>query len=181
MQDTTLDKELFSSIEQWQKEEEANRESSYFNLYQEVVENIDDDLSDKVLTQLSQIGETTQKFLQKNIITFNTFFKLATEYQEEILDSLSMQFTASLILNLKNSQLEEFKSLLDKEQLNVLADEVKQLEQQNSKKNAILFQKAKTKIKQDIQKIAANSLSEILREESKNESKQFNNNGGMAA
>jgi hypothetical protein len=101
----------------------SDRERPYLTFYKALIEASGDDAQDALVDHLSRGSIRVRNYLSESVVTFGTFFKLHGDYQELILDRLSMTDIGILLSGLEEAQISTVRSLLDQKRLDLVDEE----------------------------------------------------------
>ena len=121
---TDLDGILIKSLENIEQRNESIQESRYLGFYKEFFENIQGDLAEYLVQNVSKANQVVSDYLSDNLITFQTYFKLAEQYQEKIVAELGLQDLGVLFAVLPDNLLSGIRKYMEQQKIDIVYDEV---------------------------------------------------------
>jgi Mg/Co/Ni transporter MgtE len=97
---------------------------SYLKWYKSIAESSDDDVADQMRSELIKSIPQMEHYVREELITFNTFFLLRTEIQEELIGGMSHKNIAALIQGLNDQQRAVILVLLDLRRQELVLEEL---------------------------------------------------------
>ena len=89
---------------------------------------MDEAAADIVVEVLSTGGPTIENFVQENIVTFATFFKMLPQLQENIIEALSNRDLSALLAGLIDEKAERVKGMVSANRMELIQEEVERLQ-----------------------------------------------------
>ena len=93
-----VDQSLMSVIKDYQEKLENNKDRIYIPIFEKIVTSLGEGLEDNAISKISANNDVVGRYLQENIISYGTFFKLQKDQQEDLVDSLTNKNIAALVV-----------------------------------------------------------------------------------
>lgn len=137
-----MDQSIYQAMESIQARSKADAHRPFLRLYEEIVQASADDISDEVVKALSD-NPRLETYFRENVITFQTFFLLSDDSQQEIVDSLSNKDLAALLSGLSPEQKDRLFELLTERRADLVSEELETLEGSEGKVAKYAFRRVK--------------------------------------
>jgi hypothetical protein len=123
-----LDTNIGSTIDEHFASVKEDHQRPFLAYYKTLLESVDDGVVEVLAEVLSTGGPTIEHFVQENVVTFATFFKLQKQLQESIMDGLANREVTALVSMLPADQGEVVRSFISAERMELVQDEVERFE-----------------------------------------------------
>jgi flagellar motor switch protein FliG len=143
---TEFDSELEEEIGKCLADQSGNEYKPLLKRYVELIENSADEIAESIYETLAT-EPVVAKFLRTNVVLFTTLFKLKSEIQSEVINTLSVKETATLLHHLAEPERNLILATIYGRNLELIQEELSLQEGQGkSSKTERLFKDVKIKI-----------------------------------
>ena len=148
IKDTRLDADIAKVMDSHFATLEEDLQRPFLGYYKSVVDLLDDSAAEDLAEVFSTGGPTIENFVQENVVTFATFFKLQRDLQETIIEELANKDLASLVAGLSGVQANAVSSLISDKRTELIQEEIERA--QNKGKRVV--EQSHTAVKRSIVK-----------------------------
>ncbi len=159
---TNFDDTLNDRLTQALSGADSDFQREYLEFYREIIEESGDKMRAEVTEKLSTQHPRVKEYLEERVVSFSTLFKLAREYQEEIIDYLANRDLAALLLSSDDRQKGQIQEILDNRRKDLLKDDMTRLEGRGKRQVEAAFIQAKRLVIDKIAKIKGDGLIQDL-------------------
>ena len=117
-----LDDDLAKTLDSVIDKIKDDSERPYLKFYQAIVESADEGLADELIAGFGT-SKRIKDYLDENVITLGTFFKLKPELQAELLERLSNKDIAAIVVGLSAEQSQQIMAALTDRRRELINDE----------------------------------------------------------
>lgn len=157
------DQVLEAKIVEMTQQKTANTYNFYLKHYQQIVENMNDEMKDDVIEQIARENPFVGRYLRNNVITIGTFFMLPKDFRADLLESFTNYELALLVSSFEGDNRTSIVESLDERRRELIDEQVSMLSDEN--RHVLIGQqnKAREKILKELRKIqATTNLSSVV-------------------
>jgi hypothetical protein len=137
-----LGQELLNQIQTYLNRKESTEDiQSYLEFYKDVIEHVDADVQNAVLSEVSQF-EGANDFFRENFITIETFFMLAKEFRDEIIEKTRNNQLAAIVLVIDKNLANQLIESLNPRRVEFIKEEISRLQMEGRRKYTAAGQQA---------------------------------------
>jgi hypothetical protein len=177
-----LDKELLPVLEKQISTIDEDSQRSYLSLYKEIVETLDDEVNEHVINGMGAVDDRINTYLQNNVVTLATFFKLAADIKEELISSMSNKDIAGFIFSLTTDKASGVIQLAGERRVELIQEELDRFESFTKRQRVAATDRGKKMVLGKIKAMAAETtLDELFTDNQQDTQKEILSEGGAAA
>ena len=126
-QATSLDADLMLALEEHIAATKDDSQRFFVRWYKSITESLEEDLVEDVAAELALSSPRLARFIQEEIITFSTFYRLKAEIQAEIVQGFSTKDLAALMSGLQEDARRQILGFLDQRRRDTVTEEADRL------------------------------------------------------
>jgi hypothetical protein len=126
-QDTSLDPDLIQALDEQIAATKDDSQRFFLRWYKSITDSVDDDLVEDLTSELGGSNPRLARFIQEQVITFATFFKLRSDIQAEIIQGTSNKDLGALVSVFGGDARTQILGFLDQKRRETVTEEAERL------------------------------------------------------
>ena len=161
-QNSSEDDQIINFLKEKIEKLTNEKDRVFINVFAQIVENVEDSIEDSVIEALSSRSRVIGEYMQKNMINFSTLFKISEKQREDIIDTLSNQQIAALLLELSDDDGEKISSTLSQRRMENVEEAKESINSQGPNQRKNLLSGAKSLVTKKLKKLQEEQKLELI-------------------